>query len=70
MILRDLVVGKFFVCAALLKQEICAACSGRLRRAGYERAKLRKICEEMIALDKESIRADYAKEASRFRCAQ
>ena len=66
--LKELTAGERYT--PRQKQEIYAACSGRLRRAGYDRAKLRKIYEEMIALDKESIWAEYAKEAIRLWCSQ
>lgn len=45
------------------KQEILAATAGYLRRKGYDRNKVRKMYEEMLALDPDSIWGAYAKSA-------
>lgn len=50
------------------KQEIYAAAVGHLRRSGYDNAKIKKFYREMIALDPDSIWADYAKNAIKLWC--
>ena len=50
------------------KQEIYAAAVGHLRRKGYDNTKVKKLYQEMIALDPDSIWADYAKHAIRIWC--
>lgn len=50
------------------KQEIYAAAVGHLRRNGYDRAKVKKFYQEMIALNPDSMWADYAKNAIKLWC--
>lgn len=50
------------------KQEIYAATVGHLRRNGYDRAKVKKFYQEMIALNPDSMWADYAKNAIKLWC--
>lgn len=50
------------------KQEIHAAVAGHLRRNGYDAAKLKKIYQDMIALNPDSFWADYAKHAMKIWC--
>lgn len=64
--LRELTAGERYT--PIQKQEIYAACTGHLRRNKYDNAKLKKLYEEMAALDKTSIWADYAREAIRLWC--
>lgn len=50
------------------KQEMYGATTGFLRRQKYDNAKLKKLYEEMIAIDPDSEWANYAKESIRLWC--
>lgn len=64
--LRELTSGETYT--PRQKQEVYAACVGHLRRQGYDRAKVKKLYREMVALDPDSIWAEYAKNASKIWC--
>lgn len=53
---------------ALQKQEALAATAGYLRRKGEDRSKVKKMYEEIIALDPDSLWGAYAKSAIKMWC--
>ena len=64
--LKELTAGDTYT--PVQKQEIYAACTGFLRREGYDREKLKALYTEMIALDSDSMWASFAKESIRLYC--